>query len=162
MVTYHVKTLEESETELTEDDKNRLQRAWGSKHQNPTDYHRARDGDHLMTPFECDTCIFHKLRHVSPNPDSHQDSLLLAAIRRVTLDAFWSRSTSTVAGNKSRIGRAQEVSLGLGLSGPFFHKGYLPPGDHCGYEAAIQMVESSRRAGKYSDTHLQWDTVRKL
>jgi hypothetical protein len=115
-----------------------------------------------MTPFECDWCIFRKLRHLSPDPDSHKDQLLLAAIRRVNLDSFWSRSTATVKGNKNRIKRAQDISTGLGLSGPFYHQGSMPPWDHCGYEAAIQMVEVSRQSGKYSDSHLQWDTVRKL
>jgi hypothetical protein len=159
---YHVKTLEDDDVDTAEDDKDRLQVVWGSRHQNPSDYHRARDGDHLMTPFECDLCVFRKLKGVSPINTSHQDQILLAAIRRILLDAFWSRSSSTVSGNRNRIKRAQEVSTVLGLTGPFCHQGTIPSWDHCGYEIALQMIETSRRSGKYSKNHLQWDTVRKL
>jgi hypothetical protein len=33
------------------------------------DYMVARTGDHLMSPFECDTCIFRKLKKRDPIPD---------------------------------------------------------------------------------------------
>lgn len=77
----------------TEDGENgdRLQRVWGKRQVSITSFLVARDGDHLMVPFECDTCIFWKLRNVAPNPiDCLKDKLLLACIRRVNLDAFWS------------------------------------------------------------------------
>mmetsp|Transcript_3766 Transcript_3766/g.5141 ORF Transcript_3766/g.5141 Transcript_3766/m.5141 type:complete len:86 (+) Transcript_3766:6431-6688(+) len=35
-------------------------------------YNRARDGDHLMTPFQCDYCHFWNLKGRPPN-QSHQD-----------------------------------------------------------------------------------------
>ena len=34
--------------------------------------------------------------------------------------------------------------------------------DHCGYEVAVGMLLYSTRPGRYSNTHLQFDTVRKL
>lgn len=34
--------------------------------------------------------------------------------------------------------------------------------DHCGYEVAMQMVSSSLEPGRYSTSHKQWDTIRKL
>lgn len=59
----------------------------------------ARRGDNLITPFQCDLCWFRNLQKRAPNPKSQSDSLLLAYIRRVNLDAFWSRSPKTVSGS---------------------------------------------------------------
>jgi hypothetical protein len=63
------------------------------------DYLHARRGDHLMTCFECDLCVFRKLRNHNPRPKEPQDELLQMVIRRIILDAFWSRASSTVINN---------------------------------------------------------------
>jgi hypothetical protein len=88
------------EDKATEVDRERLVRAWGSRHRPATEFCVGRNGDHLLVPFECDLCIFRKLRKHSPDVNREQDKLLLACIRRVTLDAFWSRASSMVNGNK--------------------------------------------------------------
>jgi len=115
-----------------------------------------------MVPFECDSCIFRKLSHRDPRQASPQDQLLLAGIRRVNLDAFWSRAKSTVDGNASELRKGLKISQLVGLDGPCVHLGPLPEHDHCGYEVAIQMVLYSRRPGLNASTHLQMDTIRKL
>ena len=74
----------------------RLQGLWKGKIRDPMDFLQARDGDHLMTPFECDLCIFRKLRKVDPTPNISQDELLMVCIRRINLDSFWARVTTTV------------------------------------------------------------------
>ena len=56
----------------------------------------GRRGDHLLTPFECDRCIFAKLKSRLPFNEAPKDKLLLAVIRRINLDALWSRESSTV------------------------------------------------------------------
>ena len=58
--------------------------------------------------------------------------------------------------------KACEFLRSLGLSGPYLNPGPLPLTDHCGYEVALQMVAASLEAGRYSETHKQWDTIRKL
>jgi hypothetical protein len=83
----------------SEQDQERVTKAWGRKHRAPDEYLVGRDGDHLLIPFECDLCIFRKLRHHDPLITSEQDKLLLACIRRISLDAFWSRASSTVLAN---------------------------------------------------------------
>jgi hypothetical protein len=80
----------------------RVQRAWGNKPRAPVEYLVARDGDHLLVPFECNLCIFRKLQRYDPLSTLEQDRLLLACIQRITLDAFWSRASSTVAGNRDK------------------------------------------------------------
>jgi hypothetical protein len=60
-------------------------------------YRHARDGDHLLTPFQCDLCMFRNLQHRNPIPQNHQDDLLLCCIRRANLDAMWGRESHTVS-----------------------------------------------------------------
>ena len=76
---------------------------WKEKRQNPLDFVEARNGDHAMVSFECDQCIFVKLKNRLPTKFSQQDKLLLIMIRRINLDAFWARQRSTVRENTSRV-----------------------------------------------------------
>jgi hypothetical protein len=105
----------------------------------------ARKGDHLMISFECDLCIFRKLRDQSaPDLTNSIDSLLMLSIRRMNLDALWSRATSTVEGNAGVVARGLRHSKLLGLTGPYLATGPLPYYDHCGYEVALQLLTDSR------------------
>lgn len=141
----------------------RLGSRWGKKHQDKSAYLHGRNGDHTMVPFECDLCVFRKVSGRSaPAINNAQDRLLQAAIRRVILDAFWSRTSNTVESNANRIRMGLAISETLGLEGPYIHEGPLPSHDHCGYEVAIQMVIYSRREGRNSKTHLQPDSIRRL
>jgi len=58
-------------------------------------YTQARDGDHLLLPFQCDLCVFRNLTCRNPHANS-PDDFLLCCIRRVNLDAMWGREPSTV------------------------------------------------------------------
>ena len=51
---------------------------------------------------------------------------------------------------------------GMGLSGPFEHSGPYPFEDHCGYEIALDMLMHSRRPGRNTTDHVQYDTIRQL
>ena len=59
----------------------------------------ARDGDHLMCPFQCDLCHFRNIQKRDPGPDP-RDAYAMMAIRRAILDSFWSRESSTVLANQ--------------------------------------------------------------
>jgi hypothetical protein len=123
----------------------------------------ARRGDHLMISFECDLCIFRTLRDQSaPDLTNSIDSLLMLSIRRMNLDALWSRATSTVEGNAGMVARGLRHSKLLGLTGPYLSTGPLPYYDHCGYEVALQLLTDSRERGSYQLTHKQFDTIRNL
>jgi hypothetical protein len=140
----------------------RMTAAWGTKQRAIDDYLVARDGDHLMVPFECDLCVFRKLRHHTPTPANPVDDLLLACIRQIILDAFWSRTRGTVRGNKEKVGYALKLSSLGGLLCPYEAEGSLPEHDHCGYEVAIKMVLPSRQSGYHSKEYTQFNTIRKL
>jgi hypothetical protein len=156
------KALDEYEDMTDPNEKERLQVAWGKRHEPENQFHFGRNGDHCMVPFECDTCIFRKLQDRSPDVTDPADELLLACIRRVNLDAFWSRSKSTVCGNREKIALLLELSKAIGLKGPYVVDGPLPDYDHCGYEVAVDTVLYSQRPGRHSKEYTQFDTVRKL
>ena len=113
-------------------------------------YNVARNGDHVMTPFECDTCIFRKLKKRNPQSSLKEDELLMGVIRRINLDAMWSRSSSTVKENTRRIKQTIQLCKSVGLEGPFEHTEPYPFRDHCGYEVAAAMVIHARRPGKHT------------
>jgi hypothetical protein len=50
----------------------------------------------------------------------------------------------------------------LRLKGPFLPPGPLPHYNHCGYEVALLMVVASLEKGRHSESHKQWDTIRKI
>ena len=134
---------------------------WKERKSNPKDFHEARNGDHILTPFECDYCIFYKLKRRKPNRDNSQDKLLLVMIRCMNLDAFWSKSRKTVTDNTYRVIQTIGFSKSLGLEGPFEHEGPYPCHDHCGYEVAATMLLHSRRPGNRAKTHNQYSTISK-
>ena len=74
----------------------------------------ARNGDHLMTPFVCDLCVFRALRNRDPITLSDKDQKTLMYIRRCRMDAFWSRAVSTVAGNRRGVSRIISMHQQLG------------------------------------------------
>jgi hypothetical protein len=81
-VIFHVRTVEgENKNDRDPFHKARLQKAWKSKHRAKNDFLVRRNGDHTVLSFECDLCIFRKLKGRDPDPDSSVDELYQAAIR---------------------------------------------------------------------------------
>jgi hypothetical protein len=149
--------------ESGEERDDRLESGWAGTKEDAFRFMRARNGDNLMTQFECDYCVFFKLASKPPLAESPSDVLIMAAIRRVTLDAFWSRATSTVEDHARKIWRIVTFSLSHGFSTVGLENpGPLPPHDHCGYQVAIMTVLDSLDSGRHSAMHKQWDTVRRL
>jgi len=144
------------------EDEDRLVNPWSTIHRDEKAFKCAREGDHLLIPFECDACIFLKLRNQLPDLREAADILLLESIRRMNLDAFWSRESPTVIQNARRARKQIELSRLVGLEGPYSQYGDLPMYDHCGYEVAIGILLYSRQPGKYDKTYTQYDTIRHL
>jgi len=142
------------------DDEPRMLSVWKGKVRSESAFKKARPGDHLMVPFECDVCIFIKLKSHLPDPTSPSDQLLMGCIRRMNLDAFWSRESSTVRANTRRANKLIDVSSIFQMPGPFFHPGPLPLVDHCGYQIAVSMLLLSRNPGRHDRNYTQFDTIR--
>jgi hypothetical protein len=135
---------------------------WRRKKRNKDAFKVARRGDDLMVQFECDWCVFKKLRGKIPDHTLQQDIMLMACIRRANLDAFWSRAGSTVNSQAALVKKGIGLSAVVGIEPPYLEPGPLPSHDHCGYGVAIQLLLKSREAGKYHSSHQQWDTVRRM
>jgi hypothetical protein len=125
-------------------------------------FQEARMGDHLMVPFECDTCVFRKLFSRELTSTTLDDLKAVAIIRHMILDAFWSRATSTVEANAKTIQRGCKLLALIGLEPPYLDPGPLPSFDHCGYGVAAQMLLASQEPGKYSSLYKQFDTIRRF
>ena len=161
---FHVAVIN-PEADFGDDDMDRIVTGWKPKKDDLYRFSRARDGDDLLVPFECDICIFTTLYRRLPQPAAVEpkDALALACIRRINLDAFWSRASSTVKSTAAlaRTGRRLSASVGLD-NGPYSQPGPLPNGDNCGYQVAIQMVQALLEEGRHSKAYKQWDTIRIL
>ena len=57
-------------------DSPRLETAWNKNLRPKDSFHRGRPADHLLIPFECDRCIFLKIRGHLPSMTSPKDKLL--------------------------------------------------------------------------------------
>jgi hypothetical protein len=143
-------------------DEERILSGWAPQKSDTGRFTSASNGDNLMVPFECDFCVFGKLFDHTPDEGNAKDVFAMACIRRIILDAFWSRARSTVDANTAKAREGLALSRRMGMRGPAEPPGPLPKTDHCGYEVAIQIVVSSLDAGRYSTTHKQWDTVRQF
>ena len=119
-------------------------------------------GNYLMTSFECDRCVFVKLKGRIPAIDAPKDKLLIGAIRYVNLDAFWSRESSMAQWNLASVRKITHTSASADLSGSFKPYGPMPLFNHCEYKIAVDMVLASRFAGRHSKGYSQFNTIRKL
>ena len=147
------------------DDEDRIESGWTSRKSEDQKFVTARDGDDLLVPFECDSCIVSKLYRIGLNTETLDEAQRfgLACIRRVNLDAFWSQASSTVNSNRYLVKSCLKTSTALGLpEGPYTNPGPLPNYDHCGYQVAMQMVAASLGSGRYSKSYKQWDMIRRV
>jgi hypothetical protein len=124
----------------------------------------ARNGDHLMCPFQCDMCHFRNLKGRDPLRDDYTDRNLLTAIRRANLDSFWGRATTTVSGNLStmrNIVRTMREIYGVGGGVHYFPpQGPHPLEDTFGMFASCVMLEHSLNPG-INEANVQFGTIRK-
>lgn len=150
------------DSKVRDSDQMRLEELWSTLHRDTEDFSHGRDGDHMLVCFECDLCIFRKLRRIDPNEKSEKDSLLLACIRRANLDAMWSRSTGTVRDNLGKVKEMIKLSDSVDMESPFVLTKHTPSYDHCGYQIAVLMLMKSLKPGKHSKEYQQFDTIRSL
>jgi hypothetical protein len=122
----------------------------------------ARNGDNLVTPFQCDVCHFVNIMGREPLEGLASDVRLLKCIRRVNLDAFWAREPGTVNGVLVEAKRGIAIASALGFGQTlFWPRGPFPPTDTMGVGIAVIIVQRSLDKGRYSD-NVQYETVRKF
>jgi hypothetical protein len=64
-----------------------------------------------MTPFQCKLCHFQNIDQWNPLTNHYIDQEALESFQRASLDAFWSRATSTVWGNSTEGKRGQGFAV---------------------------------------------------
>jgi hypothetical protein len=87
----------------------------------------------VSSPFQCDFCWFVNLTKRPPRDIYEADAQLLAYIRRVNLDMFWSREPSTVGNTLRALEKGRKISEGLGLEPVQLSVGPWPVADTCGF-----------------------------
>jgi hypothetical protein len=125
-------------------------------------YKVARDGDNLLTPFQCDLCWFRNLQRRDPLQDVPHDTLLLCVIRHALLDALWGREPQTVGSTLRAASHMVQQWQKVGLTPPFPPLGPFPVSDSLGMSVAVAMLLKSLEPGRYSPRYQQFETVRKL
>ncbi len=75
----------------------------------------ARNGDNLITAFQCDTCHLRNLMGRDPESMLAQDLRVLKCLRRASLDALWSVEPKTVSRNLAECWRGAVIAAGLGF-----------------------------------------------
>ena len=125
-------------------------------------FQKARDGDHLITIFQCDLCVFRILMLREPVEHNLLDTKLMCYIRRINLDALWSREPSTVSANARGLRTGLELLKGFDSELSVYPSlGPFPSYDTLGYGVAILMLEYSLQSGRYAN-YMQFETIRKL
>jgi hypothetical protein len=122
----------------------------------------GREGDHLMTQFQCDLCHFRNIKKRSPTNDE-TDVLLLKFIRRANLDALWSRETSTVRNNAREIEklRTKAMTLNLPVNDMLPKLGPFPVDDTQGMGLAVCILLRTLDEGK-NETTVQFSTAQRM
>ena len=116
----------------------------------------------LTSPFQCDYCWFFNITKRTARDIFDSDAQLLAYIRRVNLDVFWSREPSTVANTMRALVKGKKISSELGLPPVQIKVGPWPIMDTCGFQIAIEILKSSQRPGRNDSEYTQFDSIRKL
>lgn len=117
----------------------------------------------MLTPFQCDVCWYVNLYREEPVCNAPRDRERLAYIRRANLDMMWAREPGTVSGVLSQEKKFRKMQEELGLPGPNHPaKGPWPVGDFVGMTTCLVMLRASTKAGRYSKSHQQFDTIRRL
>ena len=87
---------------------------------NPYRFQVARNGDHMMLPFQCDISHLMNIYKRVPHESSHQDWLMRLAISCVNLDSFCSRESSTVLANFREEKRETKIKMMFGMEDRIF------------------------------------------
>lgn len=142
--------------------KNVVGNLWG-RQVDPCQFKVNRPGDMITIPFQCDTCWYVNLYKVPPVRNAPRDRERLAYIRRVNLDTMWARETSTITNLLSQERKFRRMQEELGLPGPEYpRKGPWPVGDQVGMTTCMVILRASTKSGRYSKSHQQFDTIRRL
>jgi hypothetical protein len=123
-------------------------------------FHTARNGDNLLTHFQCDLCVFRNVHKRDPTRLTG-DELAMCCYRSANLAALWSREPGTVSSNLRLIKRAVDYGSALNHRSPFPDLGPMPLEEITGHGVAATVLLASKEPGKYHVDHSQYELVPK-
>ena len=130
--------------------------------EDPRRFKEARDGDHLVTPFQCNDCHFFNVKGRLPEEGNQRDELAMLCIQRAILDSFWARERSTVRSNRydglKFLANQEKVDFG---TDSLPRRGPHPTSDDWGMAVAASMMMRSLDPGKNA-SRIQYKTLRKM
>ena len=123
----------------------------------------GREGDHLVTMFQCDLCHFRNMVGRSPQASFGSDDLLLRFIRRANLDALWSREPGTIKNTAREVRNLRDKAriFGLDANQMLPKMGPFPVRDVHGMSVAVCILLRSLDAGR-NETTIQFSTTQKM
>jgi hypothetical protein len=135
----------------------------GERYEVDSEFKTAPPGDHLMTAFQCELCLFRNIKKRDPIPECEIDKWTSTCLRRANLDAFWSRRPNAVSGNLKEARFAMRCSRSHNIDEPLqdFQRGPFPLKYVYGAGMAINLLQRSFDPGRNSAT-IQWGTCRKM
>ncbi len=122
----------------------------------------GRDGDNLITPFQCDLCHFRNLFNRDPVNHLAQDIRMQKLIQQANLDALWAREPLTIKSNLMTCRQGLSIATSLGFGDKLFRPmGPFPLEDTFGMGAAVVMLQQSLQPGRNAAI-VQFGTIRKF
>ena len=124
-------------------------------------YLKARNGDWLFAPFQCEDCWFGNIMCRSPRPYSDRDQRVMSLLRRANLDLFWSRETTTIANNLGKVKLVISLWKDRDNCSPLPAITPWKEKDELGMSTAISMLEHSLEKGRIAN-YIQFDSCRTI
>ena len=120
----------------------------------------ARNGDHTLTPFQCPLCQCRNIKRRNLIADYVPDELFCSTVIRASIDAFWSRTPSTLRNHIAEIRHQLRYQRALGYNcmpplGPW------PLGSHLGMAQALTLECRSNEKGTKGRATVTHETARK-
>ena len=110
------------------------------KRSNQAKFLVGRNGDMLLSPFQCDLCWFGNILKRDPVRGELADDNLMAYIRRVNLDMLWGSQPYTVASTKRIFLKGLRMCSDLSVPPTYPELGSWPIGDDVGFTVALQLL----------------------
>jgi hypothetical protein len=116
-------------------------------------FREARGGDHLITPFQCETCHFRNIYARDPVDKNLVDIETMVFIRQAILDSFWSREPTTVRANLQEAKRGAKSARRFAFPGSSSTPpmGPFPLRDDFGMMGALVVLDRSLDSRRYAD-----------
>ena len=120
----------------------------------------ARNGDHTLTPFQCPLCQCRNIKRRDFIRNYLPDELFECQCIRASIDAFWSRTPSTLRNHKSEIRFQLRYQRAMGFN-CFPPLGPWPLGMHLGMAQALTLECRGNEPGTRGRATVTHETARK-